>query len=192
MFRNDTRESPFDSIWNPISPFIIPGLLSLSSVIALRVHAAGATKRAGPRPPAPDAPRPPSPARSPAERWRDIQAPVLNAVLPVCHAFLLQFHFQLKIRRLAATPDEEVCTCRFIESRSSDDSAIFHFPDRRIAVPAIQGCAIEDLDTTRMVIEADWIRLRTRSAAAPTSGWTESVKTASARKPMSRMANSSR
>ncbi len=81
----------------------------------------------------------------PLRDLREFNASILDSAVAVLHAGKAVFRLEFEIRWLAPLPDTESVLFRLMsQSRLTDNRAVFHSPEVGIAVPTLQGLAIED------------------------------------------------
>src|SRR5699024_10038361 len=92
---------------------------------------------------------------------RKFHAPVLHtAVAGLARQLVL--HLQLEIPRRSAAPDAKDVVLRLmVRTRLASHHTVLHSPELRIAIPALQGFAVEDR------LEPGFLQWRHRSKPAP-------------------------
>src|SRR5215469_2140426 len=95
-------------------------------------------------------------------------AAILNAATAAF--FDLNLELEIEILGFDRAIDKERVASRFLARGFSDNGAVLDAPNVGIAVPTVQGSAVEDLREANVIFEVEWIGLAEASTASAASG----------------------
>src|SRR5215831_5807664 len=95
-------------------------------------------------------------------------AAILNATAAAF--FDLNLELEIEVLGFGCAIDEECVAGRFLARGFSDDGAVLDAPNIGIAVPTVQGSAVEDLREAGVVFEIERVGLAEAATASAASG----------------------